>query len=321
MKKMVNPPLPPLLVIPLGIAAVSTASIWIRLAQESAGSLTIAAFRLGLAVILLSPHVLLNHRKDLGLLSRRDFSLTLLAGLLLAVHFASWITSLEYTTVASSVVLVSTTPLWVAAASPLLLGEKTNRAVLMGMLLALGGGGIVAVSDSCTAGAGQLVCPSLERILQGRAFRGDFLALLGAISGAGYLMIGRHLRGKFALAPYIFLVYGTAAVYLTAGMLVVDGVPAGLPSRVYLYFLLLAVFPQLLGHSVFNWALRYLPAGYVSVTLLGEPIGSTILAYIFLKEKPVQLKIIGAILILVGIGIASFRPKDSKHPPPDGPFP
>lgn len=316
MKKAVDPPYPPLLIIPLGIAAVSTASVFIRYAQAYAPSLTIAAFRLSLAVLFLSPYIALRHRQDLRKFSRRDLIFALLAGLLLAVHFASWITSLEYTTVASSVVLVSTTPLWVAVAAPLLLGEKSSWGVIGGMLLSLIGGGVVAVSDTCTGFGTQLICPSWEMFVSQRAFWGDVLAVLGAISGAGYLMIGRHLRRKFSLAPYVFIVYGTAAIYLVCGMFIVDGLPAGYPTRVYLWLILLAVVPQLVGHSIFNWALRYLPAGYVSVTLLGEPIASTFLAFIFLREKPIQLKIIGAILILAGIAVASWtqNPLETSSP-------
>ena len=138
---------------------------------------------------------------------------------------------------------------------------------------------------------------------------GDLLAILGAISGAAYLLIGRHLRRKISLTPYIFLVYSAAALFLVIAMFIMAGAPPVFPTRVYGWLILLAVIPQLLGHSIFNWSLKYLPAGYVSVSLLGEPIGSTILAYIFLNETPPAVKIIGAILILAGIGLASFSQK------------
>jgi drug/metabolite transporter (DMT)-like permease len=239
-------------------------------------------------------------------LTRRELLLGLLSGFFLALHFATWISSLEYTTVASSVVLVTTTPLWVALLSPLILREANGKTVVIGMLLALVGGGIVGVSDSCTWQNG-LTCPPLASFVRGTAFFGDFLALCGAWMAAGYILIGRRLRSKMSLIPYIFVVYGMAAIVLLV-ILAISGQRAfGYLPLTYLWLLLLAVVPQLLGHSTFNWALRYLPASLVSITLLGEPIGSTILAYLILKESPTPLKIIGAVLILAGIYVASVR--------------
>jgi drug/metabolite transporter (DMT)-like permease len=150
-------------------------------------------------------------------------------------------------------------------------------------------------------------CPPLDRFLEGEAFLGDVLALAGAVAGAGYILIGRRLREKMSLVAYIFMVYGMAAVILIAVMFTAGESPLGQPPQAYFWVLLLALVPQLLGHSTFNWALRYLSAAYVSVTLLGEPIGSAILAYFILDEIPSGLMVIGAILILVGIFIASNK--------------
>jgi drug/metabolite transporter (DMT)-like permease len=122
---------------------------------------------------------------------------------------------------------------------------------------------------------------------------------------AGYLLVGRKIRTKIELIPYIFVVYGIAAVVLIAIMLGLGESPLGLPPLAYLWFLLLALLPQLFGHSTFNWALKYLPASFVSVTLLGEPIGSTVLAYFIFQETPGWLKIGGAVLILTGIWLAA----------------
>jgi drug/metabolite transporter (DMT)-like permease len=288
-----------------GILAVSTAAIFIRYAQEYAPSLVIAAYRLTLAAVLLAPVALTQKRAELGALRRGELVLGLLSGVFLAFHFATWITSLEYTTVASSVVLVTTTPLWVALLSPLTLKEPLTRPVLFGMGLALVGGVIVGVSDACSWGAGGFSCPSLTDTLRGSAFLGDLLALAGAIMAAAYILIGRRLRAKMSLISYIFVVYSMAALVLIL-LAKAAGQPfTGYPSPAYLWFALLALVPQLLGHSSFNWALRYVSAAYVSITLLGEPIGSTILAYFFLEETPTILKIFGAILILSGIYLAS----------------
>jgi drug/metabolite transporter (DMT)-like permease len=280
-------------------------SIFIRYAQAYAPSMVIAAYRLTLAALLLAPLAVLRHRKELRALSRGELALGLLSGIFLAFHFATWITSLEYTTVASSVVLVSTTPLWVALLSPFTVRERLTRPILIGMMLALIGGTIVGLSDSCAWSGAGLLCPSLRDFIRREAFLGDLLALAGAIMGASYLLIGRRLRGKMSLLSYIFVVYGMAAVVLVVIMLVARQQPTGYPAPAYLWFVLLALVPQLVGHSTFNSALRYLSVAFVSITLLGEPIGSTILAYLLLEEIPSALKIFGAILILAGIYAAS----------------
>jgi drug/metabolite transporter (DMT)-like permease len=302
-----RPIAPPLLVLALGVLAASTASIFIRYAQEYAPSLVIAAWRLALATVLLAPFALTHRRDELRTLTRHDLGLALLSGFFLALHFATWITSLAFTTVASSVVLVDTVPLWVALFSPLFLGERISRPVKIGMWLAFTGSVLVGLSDACAWSGAGLVCPSLGEFVQGRAFIGDLLALAGAIAGAVYLIIGRRARAGFSLLAYIFVVYGASAVSLIVLMLVAGQPAFGYPKVAYLWFLALALFPQLLGHSSYNWALGYLPAAYVSVTLLGEPIGSTLLAMIFLGEIPSGLKVLGGVIILAGIYLASRR--------------
>ena len=300
-----RPALPPLLAIVFGILAVSTASIFIRYAQSEAPSLVIAASRLTIATLILAPYALSRKRQELFRLKPEELFLALLSGLFLALHFATWITSLEYTTVASSVVLVSTTPLWVALLSPFTIKEPISKWVGMGMLLALLGGALVGFSDACVWEAGKLMCPPWTEFIRGQGFLGDLLALAGAIMGASYLIIGRRLRSGMSLVSYIFLVYAMAALVLLLIMFFVGQSLVGYSPVTYLWFFLLAIIPQLMGHSAFNWALGYLSAAYVSITLLGEPIGSTILAYILLREAPTSVKIFGAILILFGILIAS----------------
>jgi drug/metabolite transporter (DMT)-like permease len=156
----------------------------------------------------------------------------------------------------------------------------------------------------CTFNAGTFSCPTFQDLVTGEPFLGDMLALVGAWMAAGYVLIGRRLRTQMSLVPYIFLVYGVAAVILITIMLVAGYSPWGYPPQAYLWLVLLAIIPQLLGHSTFNWALGFLPAAFVAITLMGEPIGSTVLAYILLKETPTAVKIFGAILILSGIFVA-----------------
>ncbi|RLD03478.1 MAG: EamA/RhaT family transporter [Chloroflexota bacterium] len=313
MKKDAIHPAVPYLIVPVGIVAVSTASLLIRFSQEYVPSIAIAAFRMGLAALILLPYTLIKHNREIKSLTWDVLKFTLLAGFLLAVHFASWITSLEYTSVASSVVLVTTTPLWVALLAPFFLGEKTPRIAFIGMTIALLGGIIIALSDVCVWLPGGINCQADFGNLGSKTLLGDFLALFGAVVAASYLMIGKHLRNKISLVPYIFLVFSASAIFLVAGMLISEGVPPLYPGKVYLWLLLLALVPQLLGHSIFNWSLKYLPTGYVAVNLLGEPVGSTILAYFFLNETPPAVKIIGAILILAGIGLGTFRQTSQKN--------
>lgn len=287
-----------------GVLAASTAAILIRFAQTDAPSLVIAAYRLTFASIILLPLVLLRDRDELKKLSRRQFFLAAAAGFFLAIHFVTWITSLEYTSVASSVVLVATSPLFVAILSPLLLSEPIHQKLRQGLLLSLIGAVIVGLSDVCYFDEG-LHCPPLQSFLTAQSVKGDLLALGGAITGAAYILIGRRIRGQVALLPYISIAYGFAAIVLVGIVLITRNEPFGYRPNTFLWFFLLALFPQLIGHSTINWALRFLPAAFVSVTLLGEPIASTVWAYLFLRESPSGLMIFGAIFILIGIVIAS----------------
>lgn len=289
----------------IAILAVSTASIFIRFAQtDGAPSLVIAALRLTFATLLLAPVALTRHRTEIRSLTRNQITLGVVSGLFLAVHFATWISSLEYTSVASSVVFVSTGPLWVALLSPMLLNEKLTRAAIIGLGLALLGGTVIGLSDACIIQNG-IQCPQLSQIMQGRAMWGNFLALAGAWAVTGYLITGRKLRAGMSLIPYIFLVYGMAAIALLVIMFAAGHSPFGYETKTYGWIFLLAAIPQLIGHSTYNWALRYLPAAFVAVTTLGEPIGSAILAFFILNEAPAAATLIGGILILFGIYLAS----------------
>ncbi len=215
MGEMSRPFAPPVLVLGFGILAVSASSIFIRYAQSEADSLAIAAWRLSLATLVLAPIALTRRRGELASLPWSERGLAALSGAFLAVHFASWITSLAYTSVASSVVLVSTAPLWVALLSPITLKEPLSRSMVAGLALALIGGAVVGLSDTCIWTTSGLSCPDVGTFIRGRAFIGDLLALVGAVAAAGYLIIGRRLRKQVSLLSYIFVVYGIAAIVLT----------------------------------------------------------------------------------------------------------
>lgn len=294
----------PIIATALGILFVSTASIFIRFAQAEASAIVIAAARLLIASIVLVPATLIWYRADLGALSHNDLMKAGLSGLFLALHFASWISSLRFTSVASSVVLVTTTPLWVAILSPLVLHEPIRKSVIIGLIVSMLGGAIVGFGNACEVQVGTLICQRLN--LSGQAMLGNFLALFGAWMAAGYMLMGRQLRKKLNTISYTALVYGIAAAILLLVVLIRAEPVFSFSRNTYLWLLALGVFPQLLGHSLFNWSLKYISAAYVSLTLLGEPIGTIILALIFLKESPTLLEGVGALMILVGIVIGSL---------------
>ncbi|MBN8581972.1 MAG: DMT family transporter [Anaerolineae bacterium] len=285
--------------------AVSTSSIFIRFAQmDGTPSLVIAALRMSIATVLIAPIALTRHWDEIKRFTRTEMLLGVFSGIFLALHFATWITSLEYTSVASSVVFVGTGPLWVALLSPMLLKEHISRVAIVGLALAVVGGAIIGLADACVWDGG-LVCQSLQDALQGRAMWGNFLALMGAWAVTGYLIIGRKLRAGTSLVPYIFLVYGMAAVTLVIILFVSGNTPFGYEAKTYGWIFLLAAIPQLIGHTTYNWALKYLNATLVAVTVLGEPIGSATLAFFLLNETPALMTMIGGALILVGIFLSS----------------
>lgn len=285
--------------------AVSTSSIFIRFAQmDGAPSLVIAALRMSIATVLIAPIALTRHWNEIKRFTQTEILLGIFSGIFLALHFATWITSLEYTSVASSVVFVGTGPLWVALLSPMLLKEHISRVAIIGLALAVVGGAIIGLADACVWDDG-LVCQSLQDALQGRAMWGNFLALMGAWAVTGYLIIGRKLRAGTSLVPYIFLVYGMAAVTLVIILFVSGNTPFGYEAKTYGWIFLLAAIPQLIGHTTYNWALKYLNATLVAVTVLGEPIGSATLAFFLLNETPALMTMIGGALILVGIFLSS----------------
>lgn len=293
--------------IAMAILSVSTASILIRFAQNDAvPSIVIAALRVTFATLILAPITLAKYRDEIKRFTKTEILLGALSGFFLALHFASWITSLEYTSVASSAVFVSTGPLWVALLSPLLLKEHLTRIAIIGLILTLVGGTIIGLSDACLWDHG-LTCPALDHILQGGAMWGNFLALAGAWTVTGYLIIGRKLRAGLSLVPYIFMVYGFSAITLIVIMFASGNTPLGYAPKTYGWILLLAIVPQLIGHSTFNWALKYTPAAFVAVSTLGEPIGSATLAYFILNETPTTATIAGGVFILAGIYLASSQ--------------
>jgi drug/metabolite transporter (DMT)-like permease len=285
----------PYLVLAVGVLIVSTASIMIRFAQGAgASSLSIAAGRLAIAALLLTPLALIRVHSEIRALKRRDIALGMASGAFLAVHFASWISSLEYTSVASSAALVSTNPLWVGLASLFIFRERLGWGTLVGIGLTLLGTLLIGLSDSSGSDFSN---PLL----------GNSLALLGAATMSAYMLIGRDLRRRLSLLAYIWLVYTTAAVVLLLWAILSGQQLMGYPPVVYLLLLGLAVGPQLLGHSAFNWALSSLSATFVALSILAEPVGSALLALLIFGEQFAPLQLLGFVIVLIGIGVAASK--------------
>lgn len=300
-----------LLILIFGVLSISTAAIIIRYAQREANSLVIASARMLLSTLPLIPIVLFRHKEEIKRISRRSLFLSLLSGTFLAIHFATWITSLEYTSIASSVVLVCTTPVWVTLFGVFVYREKVKGIIWVGIGLALLGGSFVALNEVCSINSLSLSCNFGGFEFAGKTIFGNLLAFIGALMAAGYLLVGRAVRPHLSLVPYAFIVYGTSAVLLT-GWVLLTRTSINIYSPVtYLLFVLLAIFPQLIGHSSLNWALKYLPTTYVAIAQMGEPVGSTMLAIVLFKEIPSPLKIIGAVFILAGIFTVSKNAVDS----------
>jgi drug/metabolite transporter (DMT)-like permease len=291
------------IVLLVGIIAVSAASILIRNAQTTAPSLVIASYRMAIASFVVVPFALWRHQNDLRKLRMTEWLLAAASGVFLALHFAAWVTSLEYTSVTSSVVLDATSPLWVAIGSWLLLRERLTRSVVCGL--------IVAVVGSLVIGFGDMIQGA-----RGTSLLGNSLALVGALTVTGYWLIGRRVRGSLSLAPYIAIVYSMAAVVLLMMVGVARQPLTGYNPITYVFLVLLALVPQLVGHSSFNWALARLPAVFVAVATLGEPIGATVLAYFFLGETPTTTRLLGAALVLAGIAVTmSSQPSAASIEP------
>ena len=267
----------------LGVVSVAFSSILIRAAEAPA--MSVAFYRNAIAAAILLPIALVRHRGEFTSLGGRGWATALLSGALLAAHFALWIPSLSYTTVAASTVLVTTAPLWVALIGRVM-GETVNRRTAVGIGLALFGALLISGGDFG---------------ISTRAAFGDLLALGGAIAAAGYLLAGRSLRQRISLTTYTGIAYSTTAVILAVVVAVSDASFAGFEPRVWLLFLLMALVPQIGGHTVFNYLLGHLEAGTVAIAVTGEPVVATVLALAFFQEVPSWPAAAGGLVILAGI--------------------
>lgn len=267
----------------LGVLSASASSIFFKFAQ--AEPLAVAFYRLAFSTLILAVP-LLWQRPDR--INRRDLLLSVLSGLFLAAHFATWFFSLTLTSIASSTIFVSTHPFLVILFAYIVWKERPSRGALTGVAVAVVGAVLIGWGDFG---------------LDARALWGDLLAFLGAVTVTGYLLIGRHVRQRVGAMQYSAIAYASASVALLLGALALGNPLGGFPATTWWVFLALALFPTIFGHTLFNWALKFVPPSVVSVSILGEPIGATLLAWIIWRTGPGPVSLAGGVLLLVGIAL------------------
>ncbi len=286
-----------LLILVVGVAAISTAAILIRLAIAAAQiqgvgfSLVLAASRLTVAALMLLPAW---QKVRWQTVSQQAIAYAVAAGVFLAVHFATWIVSISYTSIAASTAIVTTNPIWIALLCWLCFQEKPSRLTVLGIAVTLGGGLLIAWGDGSTEGS--FTNPLL----------GDFLALIGSWAVSSYFLLGREAQRRgLGIGSYVAIAYSSAAIILLPLPLIWRVGYTGYPASVYVYLLAMALGPQLVGHTSFNWAMGWVSPILVSLCILFEPIGASLLAYWLFQEVPGLPVLIGAVVLLVGVAIAA----------------
>lgn len=279
----------------VGVLAVSAAAIFIRLAEAPA--IAVAFWRCSLGVAVLLPlAVVRRERMPRG----RTLWIGLASGVVLGGHLGFWISSLDYTSVAASVVLVTTQPVFVAVLAYLLFGERTSPTSFAGILIAIVGTAVIAQDGSVGSAA----------------FLGNALALLGAVTFAVYMLIGRSQRSVgVAVLPYVIVVYSSASVMLLIVALFASTPLWGYSGETWFWLWCITLGPQLMGHTVFNWGLRYIEASIVSGIILAEPVVAALLAWLVLSEKPAAVTVVGGAVILLGLCFLLRGRHTAQEPP------
>lgn len=274
----------PYIVVLIGVIAVSTSAIFVKLASAPAG--VTAFYRLAFSILIMLPVFLLKYVKELKLITKTDWLYSALAGVFLAFHFILWFESLNYTSVASSTVLVTLQPLFAFVGGAIIFKERITGAMITSGLIAILGSVLISWGD-------------LQ--ISGLALWGDFLALLACALVTFYLFFGQSVRKRISLMTYTFIVYSASTMTLFF-YVVVKGEPLlGYSQPQWVYFLMLAIVPNLLGHTLFNWSIKWVSASIISMAILFEPVGATVLAYYILGEKVIATQIIGGIIVILGI--------------------
>lgn len=289
------------IILAIGVLAVSTAAIFIRLSIEVAGvrgvgfSLFLAASRLSLAATILLP-TWRSLKFDRSFYFAYYYAIA--AGICLALHFATWITSLSFTSITASTAIVTTNPIWVATISWLWFKEKPNKLTLIGITIATIGGTLIALGDGNIDGENS------------NASLGNLLALIGAWMASLYLLLGRQAQQKgLSISSYIAIAYSTAAIILLPLPLLLGSSYFGYPILVYVYIFLMTILAQLVGHTIFNWAVTSISPTLISLVLLFEPIVASILGWLIFGEIPHVVVCVGAIFLIIGVAVTIFQKK------------
>ncbi|MCR8847554.1 DMT family transporter [Rossellomorea sp. SC111] len=285
----------PYLILAIGVISVSTSAILVKVSSAPSGIL--AFYRLFFTVLLMSPVFFLKYVKELKLITVRDWMFSILAGVFLAFHFILWFESLHYTSVASSTVLVTLQPLFAFIGAYLFFQEKLTAKALLSAVLAVAGSFIISWGDFRISGS---------------ALWGDILALIACALITGYLLFGQTIRKRLSLMTYTYLVYAISSIVLLIYVLVRSESLGPYPKEDWAYFLLLAIIPTLLGHSLFNWSLKWLSTSTISMAILFEPIGASLLAYWLLAEKVQMTQVIGGMVIMTGVTLFLIEERKLK---------
>ncbi len=289
----------PVAALAFAVFAASTSAILVR--WSTAPSSVAAFYRVLFTTAIVAPIAFTFHREEFGRLSSRDLGFASVAGVALAIHFAAWFESLNHTSVAASVTLVQTQPIFVAIGAALVLGERVNRQTVVGIIVALVGATAMSFGD-----AGQAP-------LSDATAYGNSLAVLGAITVGAYVLAGRSIRQRVSLFPYVTVVYTACALTLLALVGTQGHDYAAYPVREWLLFLGMAIGPGLFGHTIINWVLKHLKSVVVSVAWLGEPVGATILALALLAEVPDAITVVGGVVVLAGIYVTTIE-RENREP-------
>lgn len=269
----------------VAVLAVSTSAILIRAGDAPEPAMAFYRVLFTTAILLpLAP----RYREEFRALGRRDLVAAVAAGVALAAHFAVWFESVDRTTIAASVTLVQTAPVFVAIGAWTLLDERLSRSMVAGILIAALGAVLMSAGGLMEGGGPEPVL-------------GNTLAVVGAIMAAAYVLAGRTVRQRVSLVPYVVVVYSVCTIILAAYVRGSGVAFSGYPPHEWLLFLGMAVGPGLFGHTVVNWALEYVESSVVSVTLVGEPVVSAILALVIFAEIPTVGTIVGGVVVLGGI--------------------
>lgn len=280
----------------VGVIAVSASAIFVKFSDAPSG--VIAFYRLLFSVLFMLPVFLMKYVKELALISGRDWLYAILAGVFLSFHFILWFESLNYTSVASSTVLVTLQPLFAFVGTFLFFKERFTLKAILCAVAAIVGSVIISWGDFQVSGT---------------ALFGDILALLACALVTAYLMFGQSVRKRISLVTYTFVVYSISSIVLLLYVLIVGESLYPYPKNEWWNFILLALIPTLLGHSLFNWAIKWISTSVISMAILFEPIGATILAYYLLSEKVLFTQVLGGSVVIVGISLFLLNERSGKQ--------